>query len=63
MKTKIPQHKLHSDRIAQKWAILCCGTKGIKSINFLHKSKKNKDFQAILLLNKYHYKWSFKTSS
>jgi hypothetical protein len=29
MKTKIPQHKLHSDRITQKWVILCCGTKGL----------------------------------
>jgi hypothetical protein len=30
MKTKIPQHKRHSDRIAQKWVILCTGTKGLR---------------------------------
>jgi hypothetical protein len=28
--SKIPQHKLHGDRITQKWVILCCGTKGLR---------------------------------
>jgi hypothetical protein len=40
MKTEIPQHKLHGDRIAQKWAILLCsGTKGIISSLLGHSAK------------------------
>jgi hypothetical protein len=54
MKTKIPQHKLHSDRIAQKWAILCCGTKGLRVVNFKSDEKSDRSidiFQPIRMLH------------
>jgi hypothetical protein len=43
MKTEIPQHKLHGDRIAQKWVILCCGTKGLRVVNFDSDEKSDRN--------------------
>jgi hypothetical protein len=38
-RTKIPQNKLHGDRITQKWVILFSGTKGLSTIQKVYKNE------------------------